>query len=130
MTEPCRVLVVDDEQDFLEVLTERLQLRGLDAHGAAAGDVALELMAQQPFDVVVLDVGMPGLGGIEVLEHIKRRFPATEVLMLSGHANAELAVRGMSRGAFDYLVKPVEFDELLFRIEDAHRQKLLGGPRS
>ena len=129
MTAPCRVLIVDDERDYVEVLVERMQLRGLEAHGAGSGAAALALLEQRPFDVVILDVGMPGLGGIEVLERIKERFPAIEVLMLSGHANVELAVRGMDLGAFDYLVKPVDFDRLLYRVEDAYQSKLLGGAR-
>jgi DNA-binding NtrC family response regulator len=123
----CAVLVVDDEEDYLETLVERLRLRDLDVTGAVDGEEALEKLAGagSAFDVVVLDVGLPGLGGLEVLEQIKRRYPTVQVLMLSGHADVKLAVRGMDLGAFDYLVKPVQIEELTYRIEDAFQTKQL-----
>jgi len=123
--EGCAVLVVDDEEDYLEALVERLRTRDLDATPAADGEQALEQLAAGSFDVVVLDVGLPGLGGLEVLERIKQRYPTTQVLMLSGHADVKLAVRGMDAGAFDYMVKPVQIEELVYRIEDAYQTKQL-----
>jgi DNA-binding response OmpR family regulator len=121
----CAVLVVDDEEDYLETLVMRLEHRELDTTAAADGEEALDKLAAGSFDVVVLDVGLPGLGGLEVLERIKQRYPTVQVLMLSGHADVKLAVRGMDLGAFDYLVKPVQIEELVYRIEDAFRTKQL-----
>ena len=121
----CRVLVVDDEEDYLDTLVERLRTRELDATPAADGEQALEQLAAGAFDVVVLDVGLPGLGGLEVLEQVKQLYPTLQVLMLSGHADVKLAVRGMDLGAFDYLVKPVQIEELVYRIEDAFQTKQL-----
>jgi DNA-binding NtrC family response regulator len=124
--EGCAVLVVDDEEDYLETLVERLRHRELDTTPAADGEEALEKLAGGArIDVVVLDVGLPGLGGLEVLERIKQLYPAIQVLMLSGHADVKLAVRGMDLGAFDYMVKPVQIEELVYRIEDAFQTKLL-----
>lgn len=125
MNSECRVLVVDDEEDLLEALTERICRRGLEAVGARSGEDALEMMEHRQFDVVILDVGMPKMNGIEALMEIKQRHPLTEVVMLSGHADTDLAIRGLELGAFDYFVKPVGFEDLLYRIEDAHRTKLL-----
>jgi DNA-binding NtrC family response regulator len=123
--EGCAVLVVDDEEDFLEALVERLRHRGLDTTAAGDGEQALERLAGRAFDVVVLDVGLPGIGGLDTLERIKQLHPTTQVLMLSGHADVKLAVRGMDLGAFDYMVKPVPIEELVYRIEDAFQTKRL-----
>jgi CheY-like chemotaxis protein len=126
LMEGCAVLVVDDEEDYLETLVERLRHRELDTTPAADGEEALEKLAGGArVDVVVLDVGLPGLGGLEVLERIKQLYPTIQVLMLSGHADVKLAVRGMDLGAFDYMVKPVQIEELVYRIEDAYQTKLL-----
>lgn len=123
-----KVLLVDDEEDFLTALTERLQNRGIDAQGVKSGEEALEALKSRPVDVVVLDVRMPGISGIDTLEAIKKEYPATEVLMLTGHADLETAFRGMDSGAFDYLVKPVDIDELIYRLQDAHQAKTLSEP--
>jgi DNA-binding response OmpR family regulator len=89
------------------------------------GDDALRHLAGNPTDVVVLDVKMPGMDGIETLREIKARQPLVEVIMLTGHASVEAAIDGMELGAFDYLMKPVEFEELLYKIQDADRKKTL-----
>ena len=112
-------LVVDDEGEYVEVLEERLALRGLDVKGALSGERAIEILESDAFDVVVLDVMMPGMGGIAALVEIKKKHPDTQVIMLSGHAEMDTAIKGMELGAFDYLVKPVNLDELLYKIEDA-----------
>ena len=108
-----RVLLVDDEPDFRQTLVKRLKKRNLDAVGAESGEEALSMIDEAPVDVVVLDVRMPGLDGIEALRRIKRKNPLVEVILLTGHANMEVAVEGMELGAFDYLMKPVDIDELL-----------------
>ena len=118
-----RVLLVDDEKDFLDTLSKRLAKRNLHVGCASSGPEALEMLAQEPFDVVVLDVRMPTMDGIETLKEIKKTSPSPEVIMLTGHADLEVAVRGMELGAFDYLMKPADIDELLYKIQDAHKKK-------
>jgi DNA-binding NtrC family response regulator len=120
---PCRVLLVDDEVEFLRTVCKRLERRKLSVIAAHSGEEALKRLDEAETDVVVLDVRMPGLDGIETLRRIKSAHPLIEVIMLSGHASVEAAIEGMERGAFDYLMKPVEFDELLYKIQDAHKKK-------
>jgi DNA-binding NtrC family response regulator len=120
-----RVLLVDDEEEFLGPLAERLALRDMAVTTASSGAESLECLAREPVDVVVLDVSMTGMDGVETLDHIKRRFPHLEVIMLSGHADTRTAILGMEKGAFDYLVKPVRIDELVYRIQDAQRARAL-----
>ena len=123
--EECRVLLVDDERDFLEVLTRRLSKRDVNVDGVSSGEEALQYLQGRPIDVAVLDVRMPGMDGITVLREIKKLNPLIEVIMLTGHASLEVALEGMRSGAFDYLMKPAEIDELLYKIQDAHRAKTI-----
>lgn len=120
-----RILIVDDEPDFLETLVKRLQRRHVDARGAGSGEEALKILQEQLFDVVILDVRMPGMDGIETLKEIKRKSPLTEVIMLTGHASVESGVQGMQFGAFDYVVKPADFDELMEKVAQAAERKAL-----
>jgi DNA-binding NtrC family response regulator len=119
------VLLVDDEAEFLETLVKRLKKRKLNASGVLSGEEALEALKATPVDVVVLDVKMPGMDGIETLREIKRSFPLVEVIMLTGHANMEVAIEGMELGAFDYLMKPMDIDELLYKLQDAYKKRAL-----
>lgn len=119
------VLLVDDEEDFLRTIIKRLAKRGIAAHGASSGEEALTVLATTAHDVVVLDVKMPGMDGIEVLKRIKQSWPTTEVIMLTGHASIDAAMEGMSQGAFDYLMKPADFGDLLYKLEDAYHKKSL-----
>lgn len=121
----CSVLLVDDELEFIETLGKRLTRRGLTVHLAGSGQQALDIVAATSLDVVVLDVKMPGMDGIEALRQIKALKPDLEVIMLTAHANVEVAMRGMELGAFDYLMKPVELDDLLYKIQDANKKKCL-----
>ena len=123
------VLAVDDEPEFLRVLVKRLQHRGIRASGVSSGEKALSILAVDPKDVVVLDIRMPGLGGLETLRRIKANNPATEVILLTGHAKIEVAKEGLQTGAFDFLTKPVVLGELVHRIEDAAKHKFLKGGR-
>ena len=123
----CTILLVDDEAEFIETLGKRLTRRGLGVLLAHSGQEALDLIAVNDIDVVVLDVKMPGMDGIEALQKIKALKPDLEVLMLTAHANVEVAMRGMELGAFDYLMKPVELDDLLYKIQDANKKKCLTG---
>ncbi|MDI6775798.1 MAG: response regulator [Syntrophales bacterium] len=119
-----RVLVVDDEADFLETIVNRLQKRKVEATGVPSGEAALELMKGRLFDVVLLDIKMPGgMDGIEVLREIKKMQPLTEVILLTGHASVETSIEGLKLGAFDYLIKPVKFDELLEKLAAAFEKK-------
>jgi len=119
----CKVMLVDDDADFLSTLVKRLRRRRLDATDVNSSEEALARLEQDPFDVVILDVKMPGMDGIEALREIKKRHPLLEVILLTGHADVEVAIEGMELGAFDYLVKPAEIDELLYKIQDAHKRK-------
>lgn len=126
-----RVLVVDDEKDFLETLVNRLQKRNIDTVGVLSGEAAVEEMKKHLFDVVILDVKMPGgMDGIETLREIKKIQPLCEVILLTGHASVETSIEGMKLGAFDYLLKPVKLEDLLsklgqaFEKKDSHEQKI------
>jgi DNA-binding NtrC family response regulator len=126
-----RALVVDDEQDFLETLVNRLQKRNIDTTGARSGEEALEIMKKKLFDVVILDVKMPGgMDGIEILREMKKIQPLAEVLLLTGHASVETSIEGMKLGAFDYLLKPIKIEDLMtkmaqaFEKKDTHDQKI------
>ncbi|HDI60295.1 MAG TPA: response regulator [Desulfobacteraceae bacterium] len=121
----CKILVVDDEADFLDTLIKRLRRRRVDVRSAASAQEALAVLESDPVDVVVLDVRMPQMDGIRLLEIIKQRHAPIEVIMLTGHASLEAAVKGMDLGAFDYLMKPVDLDELIYKMQDAYRKRLL-----
>jgi two-component system OmpR family response regulator len=125
MAEEFRVLIVDDEDDFRETLLKRMKRRDLDVSGAESAQKALDLMDQRDFDVVVLDVKMPGMDGIETLRELKKKSPLTEVILLTGHASVESGIEGMKLGAFDYLMKPVNIDELLGRVRQAYERKVI-----
>ena len=120
-----KVMLVDDEPDFMEPLTNRLVLRKLNVCTATNGADALALLDKQAVDVVVLDVKMPGMSGLEVVRQLKKRHPLVEVIMLTGHANLEASIEGMEAGAFDYLLKPAQIDELVYKIQDAFQKKAL-----
>ena len=122
--EERRILVVDDEVDFLETLVKRLRRREMDAHGVTSGEEALKILEKEPFDVVILDIKMPkGMDGIEVLRAIKNLRPEVEVLLLTGHASVETSIEGMKLGAFDYLLKPMRLEELLNKLGAAFEKR-------
>jgi DNA-binding response OmpR family regulator len=120
-----KVMVVDDELDFLETIIKRLKARKIEVTGAESGQKALDLLAGEDFDVIVLDVKMPGMDGIETLREMKKKKPLTEVIMLTGHASVESGIQGMQLGAFDYVMKPVALDELLEKMRQAYERKLI-----
>src|SRR4030043_1050064 len=123
--EKFKVLIVDDEEDFLETIVKRLQARSIEVIGAESGYQALELINDGNFDVVILDVKMPGLDGIETLREMKKKKPLVEVIMLTGHASVESGIQGMQLGAFDYVMKPVALDELLEKMRQAYERELI-----
>ena len=120
---PVRVLIVDDEQDFAEMLALRLQEVGQKVLTAHSGRSCLERLKEETIDVVILDILMPGMNGIDTLKEIKRHFPIVEVIMLTGHGTIQTAVEGMKRGAYDYLLKPADFKELLAKLDGARKRK-------
>lgn len=120
-----RILLVDDESDFRETLLKRMKRRNIDVDGVDSGEAALEWLEKNEADVVILDVRMPNMTGLEALQEIKQRYPITEVIMLTGHASLEVAIEGMKLGAFDYLMKPMDMDELLYKAEDAFKNKTI-----
>ncbi len=113
------------KETISNTLTKRLKKRGLGITSIENGEEALKWLACNRVDVVLLDVRMTGMDGIQVLRRIKTEFPLIEVIMLTGHASAEAAIEGMELGAFDYLMKPVDFDELLYKIQDAYKKKVI-----
>jgi len=119
------VLLVDDELEFLATLVKRLTKRGLNISTAKNGEDALKIIGGKVIDVVVLDVRMPGIGGIQTLREIKKKDPLMEVIMLTGHASVEVAIEGMELGAFDYLMKPADIDELFYKLQDAFKKKTI-----
>lgn len=120
----AKVLLVDDESPFVEALAKRLKLRELEVAIALSGPEALQKLENDPTtDVVVLDVKMPGMDGIETLKAIKARYPLMEVIMLTGHATVESAIDGMKVGALDYLMKPCDMDVLMAKVREAKNKK-------
>lgn len=118
------VLLVDDEAPFLETMTKRLEKRNLDVKTALSGQSALETLEKNPsIDVIILDVKMPGMDGIETLRKIKAGCPLSEVIMLTAHATVESAIEGMKLGAFDYLMKPCDMDQLMGKVQEATQKK-------
>ena len=120
---PTRILLVDDEKDFVEMLGLRLKEAGEIVTEAYSGQECLDILGEKEIDVVILDILMPGMDGIATLKEIKKRFPLVEVIMLTGHGTTESAVEGMKLGAFDYLLKPADFEDLTVKLESARKRK-------
>jgi DNA-binding NtrC family response regulator len=126
---PINILLVDDERDFVEMLSLRLTDAGHRVRAAFSGQEALAVLSEgegdrlPEIDVVVLDIKMPGMDGIETLKQIKTRYPVVEVILLTGHGAVDTAVKGLKSGAFDYLLKPADFEELTAKLESARKQK-------
>jgi len=121
-----RVLLVDDEEEFVSALSERLMLRGIEVDSALNGEEALASLKEKEFEVVILDVMMPGLGGLEVLRQIKSTYPNTQVILLTGHGSTREGIEGMRLGAFDYLIKPVDIEEMLEKMKAAAKTARTG----
>ena len=117
---PIRLLLVDDEDHFRQTMAKRLAKRGLDCDQAANGNECLSILEKKEMDVVVLDVKMPGMSGIEVLQNINDTYPKTEVILLTGHATTFDGIEGIKSGAFDYLMKPIELEHLYNKIIQAY----------
>lgn len=120
-----RILIIDDEAEFAQTLCTRLQLRDYKSQIAISGHDGLDLLEKESFDVVILDLRMPDIDGIETLTIIKNKYPHTEVIILTGHASFKTGQQGMQGGAFDYLMKPVDLNILLEKIHDAYSKSHL-----
>jgi len=129
MVKPIYILLVDDEPDFVEMLSLRLTDDGHRVWTALSGQEALSILGENDpeqlpqIDVVVLDIKMPGMDGMETLKQIKSRYPVIEVILLTGHGAVETAVEGLKSGAFDYLLKPADYDDLMAKLKAAQKQK-------
>ncbi len=120
----ANVLLVDDEVPFVETMTKRLTKRDLDVSSAFNGQEALDILEKsRSIEVVILDVKMPGMDGLETLQKIRKKYPLVEVVMLTGHATVESAIDGMKLGAFDYLMKPCDMDILIAKVGEAAKKK-------
>jgi DNA-binding response OmpR family regulator len=113
------VLIVDDEVELVSTLAERLELRGIPTQIATDGKSALHKMKTNPPDVIVLDVMMPGIGGMEILEQMKKLDIDIPVILLTGYGSKKKGKEGIERGAFDYLMKPMQIDELISKMYEA-----------
>jgi DNA-binding NtrC family response regulator len=123
MAEPF-VMLVDDEVAFVEAMARRLDKRKFEVISAFSGSECLQRIKENKnIDVIVLDIKMPGMDGIETLRNIKHISPLIEVLMLTGHATVETAIEGMKLGAYDFLLKPCDIEELVSKIKDAAKKK-------
>jgi len=120
---PTNILLVDDEKDFVELLAMRLEESGENVIPAFDGRMCLDILKEKPIDVVILDIKMPGMDGIQVLRKIKIDYPLVEVILLTGHGTTETAIQGMKLGAFDYLLKPADFKDLLDKLAGAKKKK-------
>ena len=123
MSEMPVVLIVDDEDDFRSVLVRRLQTRGIQVLGVGCGEDALEFLNKRNVDVVLLDIKMPGMSGVDVLRQMREQGCKAEVIVLSGHVFLDTAVEIMGFGVNDYLLKPCDTEELIDRITLAYERK-------
>jgi len=120
-----RLLLVDDEDDFRTTLANRLTRRNLDVTDVGSGEEAIEIIGQKSFDVAIVDVKMPGMDGIETLRRIRKIDPLLEVILLTGHASVEAGIEGIKSGAYDYVIKPCNVNDLMVKVEDAFRRRMI-----
>jgi DNA-binding NtrC family response regulator len=126
-----KLLLVDDEKDFTEVLSQRMESRGFKVDIADSGPVAIEKIKEQSYDVIILDLAMPEMDGIDVLKILLKLNPDLQILFLTGHATLEKGIESVKLGAFDFMEKPVDIDTLIEKVNDAKRQgDLLSEKRS
>jgi len=112
-----KILLIDDEEEFVTTLAQRLEFRGYKAETARDGQTGLDRLVNESFDIVILDLLMPGLNGIDTLKQIKNNLPALPVILLTGHGSTKAGIEGMHIGAFDYLMKPLDINDLINKIK-------------
>lgn len=120
-----KVLLVDDEVDFLNTLSERMRTRGMEVATSSSGVEALEKVEKEAYDVIILDLMMPGVDGLEALKILKAKKPELQVILLTGHATVEKGIEAMKLGAMDFLEKPTDLSLLTEKIKKAQAKKLL-----
>lgn len=120
-----KLLLVDDEPEFLETLEKHLSRRQIDTSVAEGCKMALNILEEQAIDVIVMDVSMPEIDGLQCLKKVKDKWPLVEVVILTGHASVKSGIEGMQGGAFDYCIKPIETQELVEKIELAAQKALI-----
>jgi len=119
------VLLIDDDQDFLDVMSERMEARGLEVSSTMSAEEALEMIKQDSYDVIILDLQMPGMDGIDALKAIKEIQPEAQIILLTGHATVEKGVEAIKLGATDFIEKPADMESLTRKIKKAHAQKIM-----
>jgi DNA-binding NtrC family response regulator len=120
-----KVLLVDDEVDFLDTLSERMRTRGMEVATANTGIEALQKVEKEAYDVIILDLMMPGVDGLEALKILKAKRPELQVILLTGHATVEKGIEAMKLGAMDFLEKPADLSQLTEKIKKAQAKKML-----
>ena len=115
-----KVILVDDEKEFVTTLSERIEMRAVDSEIAFSGEAAMAILAENTFDVMILDLNMPGMDGLETLEKVKAVRPEIKVIILTGHGSEKERIKSMELGAFAYMQKPVDLDTLMGQIKKAH----------
>jgi DNA-binding NtrC family response regulator len=121
----AKVLLVDDEEDFLSTLAERLESRGMKVSAVSSGEDAVAKADEQGFDLIVLDLSMPGIDGLETLKRIKAKQPDAEIIMLTGQGSIKTSIEAMKLGAEDFLQKPVNITDLMDKISEAKEKRML-----
>lgn len=121
----AKVLLVDDEEDFIAVLAKRLEARHLKVTATSSGQDAIAMVDRQEFDAIILDLAMPGMDGLETLKRIKKNHPEAEIIMLTGHGSIRTGIEAMKLGAEDFLEKPVDFKQLIEKIKEARDKRVL-----
>jgi DNA-binding response OmpR family regulator len=122
-----KILLVDDEEDFIATLAERLEMRGMQTETANSGEEALRMLNENPPEIVVMDVMMPGMSGLECLRRMRQSQPGLPVILLTGIGSTVEGVQGLELGAVNYLMKPLQIEELIAKIGEA-LQEAPGGP--
>lgn len=120
---PIKILLVDDEISYVDVLSNRLSKRNIHATKANSGTEAIQALRREDFDVIILDLKLEDMDGIEVLKIMKKMVPEVNVIMLTGHGSEEAAMQGIEEGAYDYLTKPCALTDLIQKIREVYDQK-------
>jgi DNA-binding NtrC family response regulator len=118
-----KVLFVDDEEDFVRTIAERMEMREVGSEVALDGEQALQMLEDDVPDVMVLDLRMPGIDGLEVLRRVKQTYPEMEVIIMTGHGSDRDEAEARRLGAFDYLTKPVDINRLMDVVREAGRSR-------
>jgi DNA-binding NtrC family response regulator len=121
----AKVLLVDDEKEFLDILGERMKLRGMEVKTSSSALAALDVLEKESFDVIILDLMMPEMDGLEALKRIKKNRPELQVILLTGHGSIEKGVEAMRLGAMDFVEKPADLETLSAKIEKARARKMI-----